>query len=185
MEGIGGQSGLTVRKGNAVKRLNIGCGNKRLPGYVGVDVVAREACDLVAPADSIPLPDASVDEVLSVHLVEHVHRWELPRLLAEWARLLKPEGRLVIECPDLLKCCENVVSGLKKPGKHPDQMGVFGLFGDYRLEDPYMMHKFLYTFESLSELVVAAGFKECRRETPVFHGTGRYARDMRLEALRA
>lgn len=163
-------------------KLNIGCGNKRLDGYTGVDIVPRPAADIVAPANAIPLADGSADEVLSVHQVEHCFRWEVPPMLREWFRLLKPGGRLVIECPDLRKCCQNVIDDLKKPNKHPDQMGVFGLFGDYRPEDPYMVHKFLYTFESLSDLVRDAGFVDCTSHVPVYHGTGRHQRDLRLEA---
>lgn len=147
--------------------------------------MAREAADIVAPAHAIPLADGVADEVMAIHLVEHAHRWELPAILQEWARLLRSGGLLVIECPDLKKCCENVLSDLQKPGKHPDQMGLFGLFGDHRLEDPYMIHKTAYTFEALQEMVLAAGFEKAERTTPKFHGTGKYQRDMRLEARRA
>ena len=52
-------------------RLNIGCGEKRLPGYTGVDVVARGAADIVAPAQQIPLANNVADEVLAIHLLEH------------------------------------------------------------------------------------------------------------------
>ena len=64
-------------------RLNIGCGNRRLPGYTGIDAVERPAADIVAPADAIPLQDGCADEVMAIHLVEHVFSWEVPALLAE------------------------------------------------------------------------------------------------------
>jgi hypothetical protein len=63
-----------------VKKLNLGCGDKILPGYVNVDVVEARAgmkpdviCDL---HDLVPFADASADEILSVHVLEHFWRWE-------------------------------------------------------------------------------------------------------------
>lgn len=164
-------------------RLNIGCGNRRLPGYTGVDAVAREGADLIAPADAIPLPDACADEVLAVHLVEHVFEWELPGLLAEWARLLKPGGLLVLEMPDAMKCARNLLDGLQ--GRKPGQMHLWGLYGDPTTRDPYMMHKTGWWFDRLAPVVAAAGFVQIVERETQFHPAGRGVRDFRLEARRA
>ena len=56
-------------------KLNLGCGDKILPGYVNVDVAESRAgkrpdvlCDLHRLT---PFEDNSADEILSVHVVEH------------------------------------------------------------------------------------------------------------------
>jgi SAM-dependent methyltransferase len=86
-------------------KLNLGCGDKILPGYVNVDVVEARAgmrpdviCDL---HDLAPFADNSADEILSVHVVEHFWRWEVRDILREWMRVLKPGGRMIVECPNL------------------------------------------------------------------------------------
>lgn len=163
-------------------RLNIGCGEKRLPGYTGVDVVARGAADIVAPAQQIPLANNVADEVLAIHLLEHFYQWEADDALAEWKRLLKPGGKLALELPNLKKCMENILSGFTKDGKHPDQMGWWGLFGDPRQRDPYMSHKFGYTPESLKAMLERHGFINITEQATQFHRTGKYHRDMRIEA---
>lgn len=164
-------------------RLNIGCGNRRLPGYTGVDLSPNSAAaDIFAPADDIPLADACADEVMVIHLVEHLYPWDLPHALAEWARLLKSGGKLVIEAPDLIKCCLNLIEGRR--GKHPNQMGLWGIYGDDRAKDPLMMHRYGYTFASLAPLVETAGFHGMVERTTVFHATGREHRDFRMEAIR-
>lgn len=163
-------------------KLNVGCGERRLPGYTGVDAVARGAADIISPADKIPLEDECADEILAVHVVEHVHIWEVPALLAEWYRLLKPGGLLVLEMPDLIKTCRNVLDGRIVGGKHPDQLTMWSLYGDPRTKDPYMSHKWCHTFKTLAPTVIEAGFiKVVERET-VFHPAGRKHRDFRLEA---
>ena len=161
-------------------RLNVGCGGRRIAGYTGVDVVKRPGADIIAPADKIPLPDGSCDEVMAIHLVEHVHRWEAEGLLREWFRLLKSGGTLVLEMPDLIKCCYNIINNVK--GKHPDQLGLWGIFGDDRLEDPLMMHKTSWTFNTLEPLVRKVGFVDITEHDTRFHAAGHKVRDFRLEA---
>lgn len=164
-------------------RLNIGSGKKRIPGFTNVDAVAREGVDIVATADAIPLPDGSVDEILACHIIEHALPWDVPDILKEWHRILKPGGLLAMEQPDLIKCCQNVLNGVV--GRHPDQMGLWGLFGDDRERDAWMLHRYSYTFQSLEKLVIAAGFVDTKEAMTVYHRTGRHNRDFRLEARRA
>lgn len=161
-------------------KLNIGCGHRRLPGYTGVDVVSRGAADIVAPAEAIPLPDGCAEEVLAVHLVEHVFAWDVPALLAEWHRLLMPGGRLVLEMPDVMKCARNLMNGVL--GKHPDQLHMWGIFGDDTLRDPWMMHRSGWWFGRLAPVVSAAGFVAIIERETQFHPAGRGLRDFRLEA---
>ncbi len=161
-------------------KLNVGSGKKRHEGFTNVDAVARPGVDIVAEAWAIPLPDGCADEIMAIHLIEHMLPWDADLALAEWFRLLQPGGKLVMEQPDLIKCCENLIAGLK--GKHPDQLGLWGVFGDDRTKDPFMLHRYGYSFESLKVKVEAAGFVKVKEYQTQFHGAGRLTRDFRLEA---
>lgn len=169
-------------------RLNVGCGGRRIPGYVGVDAVSRPAADYIAPADKLPFPAGSCDEVMAIHLFEHILPWDAQKALAEWHRVLKPGGRLVLEMPDLEKCCRNILKilagGTVMAGKHPDQAGMWGLFGDDRLRDPYMLHRWGYTFKTIKPKLEAAGFKEITEHPTIYHPIGRNVRDFRVEAIK-
>jgi predicted SAM-dependent methyltransferase len=164
-------------------KFNIGCGERKLPGYIGVDAADRSAADIKAPANCIPVGDECADEVMAIHLIEHLYHWELPATLKEWSRILKFGGRLVIEAPDLMKACQNVVTG-RAGAKHPNQLGLWALYGDDRLEDPFMVHHWAYTFDSLAPLVKAQGFKNIIEKETQFHPVGRGIRDFRLEATK-
>ena len=88
-------------------RLNLGCGQKRWPGFVNVDIDQGDAhCDI-----SQPLPFSDVDEIHAIHVIEHFWRWTVPEILANWIGVLKPGGMLVLECP----CFEKVCTFLHSP----------------------------------------------------------------------
>jgi predicted SAM-dependent methyltransferase len=172
---------------NLVK-LNLGCGDKHLPGYLNVDIVESRRglrpdviCDI---RDLKPFDGASVDEVLAVHVIEHVHRWEVEGVLVEWARVLKSGGKIVLETPNLISACkallEDPIKGAR-PGQE-GQMTMWPLYGDPSWKDEHMMHKWLYTPRSLAEVLHKVGFTQIK-QTPAQYKM-REPRDMRLEAIK-
>jgi len=53
-------------------KLHLGCGKKKLEGYVNIDISSEVGPDLVADICSLPYENDSVDEILCVHTIEHV-----------------------------------------------------------------------------------------------------------------
>jgi SAM-dependent methyltransferase len=51
-------------------------------------------------AASLPLPDASVDAVVSFETIEHLPRADQPRMLAEISRVLTQDGMLLLSAPN-------------------------------------------------------------------------------------
>lgn len=174
----------TVWTDTPVRRLNLGCGDKILAGYVNVDVVASRAgrkpdvlCDL---HDLRVFESDSVDEVLAVHVVEHFWRWEVEAILREWVRVLKPGGTMVLECPNLLSACEELLKNPQAASATDAsaKMTLWVLYGDPAWKDPYMTHRWAYTPHSLGDLMRAAGLEQVRQEPAQFKM--REPRDMRM-----
>lgn len=155
-----------------VIRLNLGAGNKRIDGWISVDLAGEP--DVRADVLSLPFDDGYADEVMAIHLFEHLYRWQSQDALREWLRVLKRGGRLILELPDFEKCCRNILYG------SDERMGIWGLFGDPGYKEPLMVHKWAWTADSLTKELLSAGFRRVKRKKPQFH---KVARDMRLEAI--
>jgi len=170
--------------GTKVVRLNLGCGDKPLEGYINVDVAPSrggKAPDVVADVRFLePFAPDHADEILAIHLIEHIDRWEVVDVLRRWFTLLKPGGRLVIETPNLVSACEALLADPLKAARagKTGQMSMWPLYGDPSWKDPLMMHKWLYTPQSLAEVMHEAGFVKIKQTPAQFKL--KEPRDMRL-----
>jgi len=82
-------------------RLNLGCGERPIDGYVNVDLRAAPYVDVVADARRVPFDEGSVSEIASSHLVEHFRRHQFATVvLPYWNRLLSAGGVLRTVCPN-------------------------------------------------------------------------------------
>ena len=168
-------------------KLNLGCGDKILQGYVNIDTVSSRAGrqpDFVADIRDLRRIKSSIaDEILAIHVIEHFYYWEVVPLLKSWRRLLKPGGKLILECPNLLYACQVI---LKNPAKFSQpgpagQMSMWPLYGDPRWQDPLMCHKWAYTPDSLIAVLHEAGLIRAQQESAQFKL--REPRDMRITAI--
>lgn len=78
-------------------KLDIGCAQHKLPGYIGVDLFPAPGVDVLADFHSLPFADSSVDEIHTRHTLEHVAD-PLP-CIAEMFRVCKPTGTITVIVP--------------------------------------------------------------------------------------
>lgn len=130
---------------------------------------------------SLPFLDGKADRLLSVHLFEHLFFWDVPKALAEWKRVLKPGGVLVIELPCMDKVFNHIFLRMKK-GKNPSpSFSWLALWGDPKYQNPAMCHKWGYFKHDMVELLTKAGFEQVKDEEPNYHFP---TRDMRFTAVK-
>ena len=161
-------------------RLDLGCGDKREKGWIGVDVRndgGRIQPDIIADISKpLPLPDDYADEMRAIHVIEHFWPWDVAEILKEWFRVLKPGGMLAIECPSIDK-----VLYLMQVPECPPSMTWWALYGDPRHKSPEMMHRWCYGKTQMARLMNEAGFVNIAPAPVRFHHP---IRDMRMEGFK-
>jgi SAM-dependent methyltransferase len=80
-------------------KLDLACGNRKQPGFTGVDFVKTTDTDIVHDLNKYPYPFAaeSVDEISCQHFIEHVD--DIVKFMDECWRILKPEAKMVVVAP--------------------------------------------------------------------------------------
>ncbi len=157
--------------------LNVGSGPRgsglRPPGLQGpdwqevrLDADPAVQPDVLAPANDLSaLPSGQMDAVFSSHCIEHLYLDQAVPALQEWRRVLKPEGWLLLVCPDLQAAAEMVAQDklfdVAYAGIRPYDI-IFshqGLVAQGRAQGhTFMEHKSGYTLSTLLQLVGQAGF---------------------------
>jgi SAM-dependent methyltransferase len=108
----------------------------------------------------------SVDAIYSGHNIEHVYAHEVPIVLAEFLRVLKPTGFAVITCPDLQTVCQLVAEDKLTDAAYQSPAGpitpldiIYGHGPALAHGHMYMAHKCGFTLKSLTSVLHNAGFK--------------------------
>jgi len=141
-----------------VIRLNLGCGDLLMKGWVNVDLYC-ELADVKSDVRKLPFPDEYADEIYSSHVIEHFHFKEAFEVLREWNRVLKPGGKITLETPDLYLSCKKFVES-------DNDYRVANLYPHFFSEawrGPGFYHLFLYTEEQLRWTLGVCGFKNMNR----------------------
>lgn len=87
------------KKEKNLVKLDLACGGRKTPGFIGVDIVQMDGVDVVHNLSQFPWPweNESVEEIHCSHYVEHVP--DLLKFMDEAARILIPGGKMTVIAP--------------------------------------------------------------------------------------
>jgi SAM-dependent methyltransferase len=92
-------------------RLNIGCGDYALPGWVNIDNAADSKADQILSVPPLPYDSANVTEIYAGHFLEHLDRPVAAEFLMECFRVLRPGGVIAILVPDTREVMRRYITG--------------------------------------------------------------------------
>lgn len=79
-------------------KINLGCGNRKLSGYLGVDKFRTDAVDRVADLNgTLPFEKDEVEEVIMDNVIEHIS--DVSMLMSEIYRICKNGAKVRIITP--------------------------------------------------------------------------------------
>jgi len=170
--------------------LHVGCGPKRkdktTPAFdtpewneLRLDIDKDVSPDIVGTmTDMSEVANASVDAIFSAHNIEHLYPHEVPGALAEFKRVLKPDGFIVVTCPDLQSVASLIVEDkLAEPACESPAGPIapidilYGHRPALARGNLYMAHRCGFTQKVLIATLKLAGFASVaikRRGAPFF-----------------
>ena len=159
--------------------LNVGCGyplRQKLHRYfhgpewreIRLDLDPAVQPDILCSITNIsPVAGDWVDAVWSSHNLEHLQRHEVPLALAEFLRVLKPHGLLLLTLPDLQQVARLVTEDRLEDSAYISQSGpitpldmIFGHTASLVRGNQFMAHRTGFTARSLHKLLIEVGFVE-------------------------
>jgi predicted SAM-dependent methyltransferase len=152
-----------------IKRLQIGAGSSRRPGWLNTDIEPGD--DGLAYLDAtkrFPFEDGSLHYIFSEHLIEHLTYDEGKLMMAEAYRVLAPGGKMRISTPNLTRFIELFAKnpgeeakaylvGKRKWHQWPDEPNPAAIILNLQMSS--WGHKFMYDVETLGAALTRVGFR--------------------------
>lgn len=170
--------------------LHVGCGSKRKQqttrafnngewNELRLDIDENVNPDFVGSmTDMSSVQDASMDAVYSSHNIEHLYPHDVPTALKEFLRVLKPDGFLVLTCPDLQSVCALIADDKLTEPAFTSPAGpiapidiLYGHRPSLAHGNLYMAHRCGFTQRVLTATLQANGFAmvaAARRAAPYY-----------------
>lgn len=173
-----------------MKFLHVGCGLKRkhqtTQGFnraeweeVRFDIDTSVGPDITGSmTDLSAVETGSMNAIFAAHAIGHLYPHEVPVAIAEFRRVLAPDGFLVMTCPDLQSVCRLVADGKLTETIIDSPLGpaapidvLYGTRIALAQGNQFMAHRSGFTDRVLTATVKAGGFvatASMRRDAP-FH----------------
>jgi SAM-dependent methyltransferase len=138
--------------------LNVGCGEDLHSDAINIDL--RPVGDLVADVTDLPYQDGSVDELRALDVLEHFSEFDYPSVLTEWARVLKPGGRLIVRVPNLYALCVQIAARADRTEGVVIDL-IRNLMGGHKfgLNGELDTHHWNFTPATLAQALIDHGFR--------------------------
>lgn len=113
----------------------------------------------------IPFETATIPNIYSSHFLEHLTAQDAKRLLQECLRVLQPKGVIRIAVPSLEYEVNSIRVALAQYERGSIQPVLRYLTSQPGFTDQYTVHRYMYDFRSMEELLRSVGFVEVTEQT--------------------
>lgn len=136
-------------------KVHVGCGKVFIPNFIHIDIARFSHIDYVAAFDKLPFFNNSVDLIYCCHALTYYDRYEIPNIMKEWCRVLKPGGIARISVTDFRAVA--IIYQLSDA----DISKVIGpIFGRWEVADQIIYHKTIFDIGSFEQLADKTGFSK-------------------------
>jgi len=158
-------------------KLHLGCGSKYLDGWCNIDAhpprdtdthrgALSKTPDIWCDIKKLPAANESVDVIYTAHVIEHFHRHSAIELFTEFWRVLRPNGVIITEMPDLARIIF-LLKFLPAQPNYPAAMRanrdmikaqLYGAAWEAN-DDGYPYHKYVWERAEFCDMLSQIGFR--------------------------
>lgn len=137
---------------NSDLKIHIGCGQRKIHGFLNIDIDPNNNPDLVDDAWLNSQKENSAHIIYACHILEHIPKSKCQLILYRWLDILAPNGSLYISVP-------NIRAAMARYLINKDLKEISGfLWGGQKTEWDFHYNGFDY--DSLSNLLTYVGFSK-------------------------
>jgi predicted SAM-dependent methyltransferase len=168
--------------------LHVGCGSNgssKLHSFflsdewqeLQIDINPEVKPDLVTSITDLSMIEAaSIDAIWSSHSLEHIYSHEVPLALAEFYRVIKEDGFVIILVPDLQRVAEIVIEDKLDETAYISKSGwpitpldiIYGYRRALAQGNLFYTHHTGFTAKTLNNALIQAGFIEVQMQRKDF-----------------
>jgi predicted SAM-dependent methyltransferase len=143
-------------------KLNLGCGNRKMHGFINVDARHEVQPDVIYNVAKIHEKFQDVDLIYASQVLEHFPTKSFPfqpitweEVLLNWNKTLKDGGILRLSVPDLRAACEYYLH------TNDFESVQAAFYGGQKYDFDFHYHG--WTFDTLSKSLESSGFEDIHR----------------------
>ena len=139
-----------------MKNIHFGCGSIIMKNWINIDRYSNKA-DIKISNFKLPFKEKEIDNIYTSHTIEHINKFEFSKMLFEWYRVLKFNGKLIIRCPNATYHMNKWLDGNVEWKMDKGLNCILGL--QFEEEKLGMINRNLFTIETLSKYLEKVNFK--------------------------
>ena len=145
-------------------KLNLGSGDIVIDDFFSIDAHPLMKSDITGGVKKIKLNTNSVKIIYNSHILEHIRRREVRKVLKEWYRVLEPGGHLYISVPNvevLYKIYLDNIDNYNNPTTKQlidTTVGIIHGGQDYKFNTHYNS----FSFNTLKQILKTVGFQNIK-----------------------
>ena len=162
-----------AKKHNIPHKLHLACGADYKPGWINIDYFDSDKTDYSRGNKQLKLDlkidllnldkhveNNTIEHILMIHALEHFYRWDAIKLLNIFYKILKPNGILELEHPDLDQCIHFYVNNLGQTNTPVGKLniGFTQFYGNQWDGLEYETHRYVWTKPELNMVLQDIGY---------------------------
>lgn len=154
------------------RKLHLGAGPNVFDGWLNTTLQPLKTGSVhLDVTKSFPMPNNSIDYIFSEHMIEHITYVQAKFMLEECFRVLKPNGRIRIATPDLVRSLAVYDDKPSEAAEAYSRWTIDNFIPEAEKYNPAFVinkifygwsHVFIYDYKTLANLLESIGFVDAK-----------------------